>query len=255
MGNEWHYTQSGQPAVAPITTAQLKQLAATGQLQPTDLVWQEGMTDWVVASAVKGLFPATKGTAATGAIQKDRSTKTDLQPIEAATARRTGLSLHPLLVLLLTAVTLGLFGLWYAWRVNSHYSARAAQRASDAGGRVLGRVRHPLWVGLLTQLTCGLYLYYWVYRVLVECSAYTDRNEIEPRTELSLMLIFPPYLVFLVIYRVPDMVRRTQHVGGVTEAAGLSNMELVLNPFLVLFLPLLCMMYQDALNQVWVNAP
>jgi hypothetical protein len=56
MANEWHYTLNGQQAGAPITSAQLKQLAAAGQLQPTDMVWQEGMADWVPASSIKGLF-------------------------------------------------------------------------------------------------------------------------------------------------------------------------------------------------------
>ncbi len=57
MRNEWHYTIHGQPAASPISATQLKQLAASGQLKPTDLVWQEGMVEWVPAGAIKGLFP------------------------------------------------------------------------------------------------------------------------------------------------------------------------------------------------------
>lgn len=52
----WHYSRAGE-RYGPITAAQLKELATTGQLGPADLVWREDMTDWRKASSVKGLFP------------------------------------------------------------------------------------------------------------------------------------------------------------------------------------------------------
>jgi hypothetical protein len=65
--NEWHYMRDDQQ-VGPISGAQLRQLANTGQLRPTDLVWKEGMAEWSPASRVKGLFgvpnPATPAAAA-----------------------------------------------------------------------------------------------------------------------------------------------------------------------------------------------
>ena len=42
----------------PITAVQLKQLATTGKLQPSHLVWKEGMQNRVPAQSVKGLFDA-----------------------------------------------------------------------------------------------------------------------------------------------------------------------------------------------------
>jgi GYF domain 2 len=57
VADEWYYTQQGQQQ-GPVGPAQLKQLAAAGQLQPTDLVWKEGMANWVPASSTRGLFPA-----------------------------------------------------------------------------------------------------------------------------------------------------------------------------------------------------
>jgi hypothetical protein len=54
-GAEWFYgkdnTQHG-----PISAAELKQLAQDGRLKPADLVWREGMGEWIAASKVKGLF-------------------------------------------------------------------------------------------------------------------------------------------------------------------------------------------------------
>jgi len=52
-----HYSKSGQQQ-GPVSSEQLKQLAASGQLQPSDLVWKEGMAQWAEARRMKGLFPA-----------------------------------------------------------------------------------------------------------------------------------------------------------------------------------------------------
>jgi GYF domain 2 len=44
--------------IGPITAPQLKHLAMTGKLQPSHLVWKEGMQNRVPAQSVKGLFEA-----------------------------------------------------------------------------------------------------------------------------------------------------------------------------------------------------
>lgn len=56
MAANWHYAKGGEKH-GPITAAQLKELATTGQLSPDDLVWREDMTEWRRARSVKGLFP------------------------------------------------------------------------------------------------------------------------------------------------------------------------------------------------------
>jgi hypothetical protein len=54
---DWYYARNGQHQ-GPVTSAQLKQMAAAGQIGPDDLVFKEGSTQWVAASTVAGLFPA-----------------------------------------------------------------------------------------------------------------------------------------------------------------------------------------------------
>jgi hypothetical protein len=54
---DWYYAKNGQQK-GPISPAELKKLATSGEIAPTDLVFQEGGTQWVEASTVKGLFPA-----------------------------------------------------------------------------------------------------------------------------------------------------------------------------------------------------
>jgi hypothetical protein len=252
MANDWHYTHNGQQAAAPISAAQLKQLAVAGQLKPTDLVWQDGMTDWVPASSLKGLFSSGKPITDSAIVPPPSANK--------STARKPAvpldwMNLHPALVLTLTILTAGIFGLVYSFKICLAFSAKASARQTDAAGRPLGRVRHPLWVLMLSYLTCGFYFYYWVYRVLRECGAYTGRKDFNPRTELTLMLIFPPYVLYVAIFQLSDLIRRTQALAGVPETPGLRQATLFLNPCLIGGLPFLGMIYQEALNQIWFNAP
>jgi hypothetical protein len=54
MAAEWYYTANRQQ-MGPVSWSELCQLAGTGLLKPTDLVWKDGMADWVRASS-QGLF-------------------------------------------------------------------------------------------------------------------------------------------------------------------------------------------------------
>jgi hypothetical protein len=55
----WYYAR-GESEQGPISTAQIKALAATGALKRDDLVWKEGMANWLPASEVKELYPAAE---------------------------------------------------------------------------------------------------------------------------------------------------------------------------------------------------
>jgi hypothetical protein len=55
MAELWYYTQEGL-AQDPVTKAELQQLAGSGLLKPNDLVWTEGMPQWIRASVAGGLF-------------------------------------------------------------------------------------------------------------------------------------------------------------------------------------------------------
>ena len=45
MAEQWYYSKQGQ-RTGPVSEEQLKQLASSGQVQPTDLVWKQGMPQW-----------------------------------------------------------------------------------------------------------------------------------------------------------------------------------------------------------------
>ena len=56
MPDQWFYSKNGQ-RFGPVDSSSLQQLASTGQIGVADLVWKNGMPEWLPASRVKGLFP------------------------------------------------------------------------------------------------------------------------------------------------------------------------------------------------------
>lgn len=52
---EWFYSKNGEKT-GPISSAELKQLAANGIVLPSDLVWKQDWPEWKAAKAIKGLF-------------------------------------------------------------------------------------------------------------------------------------------------------------------------------------------------------
>jgi hypothetical protein len=55
MASKWYYSRQGQ-TYGPILGTELRQLAAAGTIQPTDLVWREDWKEWKAASIIKELF-------------------------------------------------------------------------------------------------------------------------------------------------------------------------------------------------------
>ncbi len=76
MGQQWYWMQ-GEQKLGPIETAGLKELVRNGQLRPTDLIWREGLPNWVHASQARGLFPDRSPVAAA----RPARTRTSPQPV------------------------------------------------------------------------------------------------------------------------------------------------------------------------------
>jgi hypothetical protein len=56
MSSQWHYSKDGSQH-GPVTSQRLRELSASGDLEPNDLIWKEGLADWRPAMSLKGLFP------------------------------------------------------------------------------------------------------------------------------------------------------------------------------------------------------
>jgi len=56
--SQWYYTRNQQQN-GPVAFEELKQIAASGGISPSDMVWNPPMPDWIPASSVQGLFPTS----------------------------------------------------------------------------------------------------------------------------------------------------------------------------------------------------
>jgi hypothetical protein len=52
---DWYFAR-GNKQMGPVSAADLKRLAAAGELLPDDLIWREGLAEWTTARSVRGLF-------------------------------------------------------------------------------------------------------------------------------------------------------------------------------------------------------
>lgn len=77
---EWYYAHGDRQA-GPVPPAELKQLADGGELLPDDLVWREGMEQWVAARNVKGLFEGTVTKAAETPSKAVEAFDESIQPV------------------------------------------------------------------------------------------------------------------------------------------------------------------------------
>lgn len=69
MASAWYYTRDGKHKEGPVSSPQLRELAQSRILLPTDMIWKEGMAKWVPARDFTQLFdgPPAAETDARGA--------------------------------------------------------------------------------------------------------------------------------------------------------------------------------------------
>lgn len=67
---EWYYARGNQQ-YGPVSPAELRALAEKGVLGPDDLVWRAGMSDWVAARRIKGLFEPPVGPSGSSSVAKN----------------------------------------------------------------------------------------------------------------------------------------------------------------------------------------
>ncbi|MDF1710707.1 MAG: DUF4339 domain-containing protein [Akkermansiaceae bacterium] len=60
---QWFYSDVQQQQQGPLTFDQIQQMAATGEIQPNTLIWNENLPSWTAASSVPGVFNSAGQTA------------------------------------------------------------------------------------------------------------------------------------------------------------------------------------------------
>lgn len=250
-----------QSSLGEFTLQEINEKLIQGDLKADDLGWTEGMGEWLPLWKIEGVNAsspdpeqAVKIAASDASDAAKNYGKAEAGALKQQFSGGDYMEMNPAVVMILTFCTGGIFGLWYCFKVFRTYTAKAAVRTTDSKGRPLGKARHPMAIIILTYLTGGYYLYWWIYAVMKEISAYTGRSDFSAKTEWCLMMIFPLYAIYTLIFRLPDMIKRTQETAGIPVTTTITNTGQYLNCCMWCGLPFLGMVYQDALNDVWFSS-
>jgi hypothetical protein len=108
----WYYALNDQRQ-GPVAFEHLRQLAITGQITPTDLVWCEGMADWQPAHTIAGLGPPP---AAAPPTPPPNYNYYGVQPMAYASAMPTGQSYNGMAIAgFVLSLTIPLLGVIFSW--------------------------------------------------------------------------------------------------------------------------------------------
>lgn len=84
MADEWYCEIAGRE-IGPLSSEQLRAMAAKAQILPSDCVRQGGQGPWILARQVKGLLPAASDSSGTASAKSVPSSK-------APSSQRPGIS-------------------------------------------------------------------------------------------------------------------------------------------------------------------
>jgi polyferredoxin len=111
-----------------------------------------------------------------------------------------------------------------------------------------GTVRSPIMVIVYSMITCGIYSIWWWYTIMTELKNFTQDEEINPTTNLILLLVLSCIWMFILPYKMGKWIAKAQRLAGLPEEDKSTTW---------LILSLLCLsvfvtyMIQVELNKIW----
>lgn len=79
MATEWYYSKDEQ-RFGPVSVKELRELTSSGDIEPSDLVWKEGMSDWIPVRNIEALHGQSSGGKKTGTVSHSAPATTRSRP-------------------------------------------------------------------------------------------------------------------------------------------------------------------------------
>ena len=132
MATEWYYSKGGQQH-GPVSPQELKKLAQDGTLQSRDLVWKDGMTDWVPVTQIKGLLTTPAGQPGVGHIVQAPSLRA---------SRRRGRSQAGQVVLIIASLTMigAMCSPWWSFKLKENGDKEEIDQAKGRWAKQAARL-------------------------------------------------------------------------------------------------------------------
>jgi len=152
---QWYYSKNGVQ-LGPVGMAELRAKLATGEVSPAELVWRDGMADWVPASQVPELMGQTAPvTAVPGGSSSPYAPPVQVTAV--GTPGTGGESYIPnylwqsIVVTVLCCLPFGIPAIVYAAKVDS------LRASGDIPGAMQASANAKMWAWV--SFGCGLALY------------------------------------------------------------------------------------------------
>jgi hypothetical protein len=153
---QWYYSKNGVQ-LGPVGVAELRAKLATGEVAPSELVWRDGMSDWVPAS----LVPELMGQAPPAPVIAGGSSSPYAPPVQMTTAVGTLGDAHgpripnylwqSIVVTVLCCLPFGIPAIVYAAKVDS------LRASGDIPGAMQASANAKMWAWV--SFGCGLAVY------------------------------------------------------------------------------------------------
>src|SRR5262245_2690227 len=132
---QWFYAKNGQQ-IGPVTLDQLKALVSSGQVAKTDMVWRDGMANWLPAGEVPELAVTVASAAGSAVPPIPTGNYSSMASSSSPQFAREipNYLVQSILVTLFCCLPLGIVSIVFAAQVNSKVAAgdyAGAQKASD----------------------------------------------------------------------------------------------------------------------------
>lgn len=150
---DWYYVRNDQQ-LGPINDAGIRNLISQGVVQPTDLVWREGMSDWLPASQVPELSSGGGHPYAVSQPPQQAAPAKQVGYYNQQASRASGGAAPPnhlafaIFCTLCCCIPGGIVAIVYAAQVNGRYSAGDYAGAVEKSESAKKWCWISFWVGL-----------------------------------------------------------------------------------------------------------
>jgi predicted Zn finger-like uncharacterized protein len=219
--NQW-YLARDKKKLGPFSPAQVRQMAAAGQIGPDDMLLRDGAPKWISASSIKGLFSSNAVAAAPAptpatrpAPRTEEEEEYDDQPARRKAVKRSGFPLG--LVLAggggLAAVVLGAVLIWFfAFRDSGRSGPLDSNQRADQGGDKGGDGKKDFNTAFLADHFVAAIIVH--PQRMLESKALASQSQNKLFEQIPMKELDPRKMERIVVYLAPDAAGNPESGGG-----------------------------------------
>lgn len=168
---QWYYSKNGTQ-LGPVPQSELVSKLASGEISPSDLVWKDGMADWIPASQVAELKPAaaaspTAPAVSTGPLSEPAPYQPPVSPYSPPAASQEAIAnwlWQSIVVTILCCPVCGIPGIIFAAKVDG------LKALGDIAGAKAAASKAKMWTLIGFGVSAAFWVLYFILIIVVGVS-------------------------------------------------------------------------------------